>query len=48
MYDTMKWLSDNIESYELKLYKRKTGDKRPDTEVKIEILNQLTKEYYIE
>ena len=46
--DTFEWLCDNIDISYIELYMRKTWDKRPDTEVKREILEQLTKKYYIE
>jgi acid phosphatase class B len=46
--DTTQWLSDKLCLKNSMLFMRKTWDKRPDTEVKREILEQLTKEYYIE
>jgi hypothetical protein len=48
--DTVKWLYKNwlIPLINYNLYMRKKWDKRKDTEVKREILEELTKEYYIE
>ena len=46
--DTFEWLCDNIDINYIELYMRKTWDKRKDTEIKREILEELTKEYYIE
>lgn len=47
--DTFNWLYENIGELEISdLHMRQTWDNRPDTEVKREILEELTKEYYIE
>jgi len=47
--DTLDWLFNNAYvTLATSLHMRKTWDKRPDTEVKREILEELTKEYYIE
>lgn len=45
---TLKWLNDHNMSFGWTLIMRKSGDKRPDTEVKQEIYDRYLKKYPIE
>lgn len=48
--DTIRWLSNNfcIRTEDINLYMRKQWDNRKDSIVKYEILQEITKEYYIQ
>lgn len=45
--ETIKWLDDNNIYYD-KVFIRKAGDMRPDWQVKAEIWQQISKDYYID